>query len=83
MRRCPVDGTDCANLDCVHGCAGVDIQVEAVTVVHTTMRRRAVVSLVAGSCGNGRPWHDSSRSCTGAPGCGCRACLPVALVAGG
>lgn len=75
MRKCPIDGTSCANLECIHGCAGIDIHVEAVTVIRTTMKRRAVVSLVAGgSTSSGRPTHDSGRSCDGAPGCGCAAC---------
>jgi hypothetical protein len=47
--RCP-SGGDCFAVDCqLRGCQGYDVHIEAITVVHTTIRRRAVVGLVFGA----------------------------------
>jgi hypothetical protein len=48
VRTCPETGRSCFYLDCAQGCAGYEVQVEAVTVVHTTIRRRVSFSLAGG-----------------------------------
>lgn len=69
MRRCPETGASCFDLGCATGCQGFDIHIEAITVIHTTIRRRASMSLVYGASSSSGPrTHDSGRAetCCGA-----------------
>lgn len=77
MRRCPETGTNCFDPGCSTGCQGYDIHIEAITVVHTTIRRRAACSLVYGASNSSGPaTHDSGRACTKgfSDPCHCAAC---------
>lgn len=75
MRRCPESGTNCFDPGCATGCQGYDIHIEAITVIHTTIRRRASMSLVYGASNSSGPaTHDSGRACEGTAACECLAC---------
>lgn len=87
MRRCPESGTNCFDPGCANGCQGYDIHIEAITVIHTTIRKRASMSLVfGGSNSSGPATHDSERTCTRGhqDPCDCGACRArlLATVAG-
>lgn len=69
MRRCPETGTNCFDPGCATGCQGYDIHVEAITVIHTTIRRRAAVSLVYGGGARG---DDAARPAARGTCCGAK-----------
>lgn len=82
MRQCPETGGNCFDLGCASGCQGYDIHIEAITVIHTTIRRRASVSLVygVGKRGDEAPEFKADTCCGAKVPCGNCPITPADIV---